>query len=1155
MQKSGKARLSPDTETKKALVELATVAWNDKNYNGKVSFTPSKKFRDKVQEFLGHDVSTVFITGSDVRHIKSHHSKSESQRGQIDVTPESISEIYDVVNDFDDATKERNDNKGNQNIMVVKADNGTSYAILIERGKKKAQVKTFYKTLKTSQMPDAKSPSFNAQSDSVKSSKKSIPQEERDSKPKYSLDASDNGNESFVQRVRNKISSLFDNSSPSMRRDKKITKLLSKLSGYRIAFGHLAKDSSDVFVDDLQKIIRSNHAYEWEKILPVVGKKIASNLKLDATPEMSNYIADWILTGALNNTSAEATEFAKAMRDNSAMFELLDAVRYTFKEIYDMTPLERVKSKIVSEQKKTFLQRLGFKGGLREEFVDDLRPIENMVERAIKESSPEVAKLIKESIDPYKAARLLRGKGGIADIMLYGTAKNLPKIRAALQEQYPNVKFEYLKTMEMIIDEAGGKKNLVDFEAFCLAKLTKEIHEHNRDNPNKKITTTFSEEDCDTIIKDGEEKFATAQQDLVRFSKTLLSMQYDAGLLTQKQYSKIIKKWKAYVPMARVFDENEDYDFYDSLQERTGSKRDIYSPIQKVIANTERFVRQAERNKAKLEIATLARFGGLGGIIAEVESAKPNVDNIIYFKENGKLKKLETPDVSIARAVNSLQKPSDAVWVTKVFKGIMAFMRAAYTSSNLDFVAGNIFRDSADAFIHNKYSGANPLTAMLSLWRRGLLGVIRRDADYYDWIANGGSQTSFVSEDVDYSQRAISDLTRGTRKERYLSKHFFSQVLDDIQKLAEYSEYATRLNTYKTAKDKLSVQRGAKATVTDKRLAALESREASIDFAKAGRSMRVVNQILLFSNAAVQGLALDFKTFNPNKFKTVQGRKEFFAAAFRMFMASVVPAALMFALNHSDDDRRKKYKNRPDWEKDTYWIFGDGFRIPKGMDLGIKLFSTLTDEFLGLVADNDPIETKRISKAIMDAAPSITATLITPAFEAYANFSIFRDAPIVPFREQKLPAHLQYDSGTSPVAKKVGELIDYSPRKIDYLISGYLGFMGRFFSGGTDELPMVRRFIFDPYKNPKVVKEYYEALDEQTKLFNDYKQTKKAPDGYDAKLYGRLKSAQKSMQQLSKLERKILEDEKFSADQRTAKLRELEQRRVALCEKVFKRAR
>lgn len=870
---------------------------------------------------------------------------------------------------------------------------------------------------------------------------------------------------------------------------------------------------------------------------------------------MGNYIAEWILTGALNNTSAEANEFAKAMRENPATFETLDAVREIFKEISDMTPLERIKSKIVSDRKKTFLQRLGFKGGLKEEFVDDLAPLEKMVDDAIKVSKPEVAKLIRQMIDPYKTARLLRGKGGIADVMLYGEAKDIGKIRAALQEQYPNVKFERFTTLEMIIDEAGGVKNLADFEAFCVAKQMKEIHEHNRKNPDKKLVTTFSEKDCDDVIKSGEEKFGAAQKDLVRFSKILLSMQYDSGLLTKAKFFSYLNAWKNYIPLARVFEENEDYDFFDSMQERTGSKREIYSPIQKVIANTTRFIAQAERNKAKLEIATLARCGGLGGIIAEVDSAKPNVDNIVYFKENGRLKKLETPDVSIARAVNSLQKPSDSVWVAKVFKGIMGFMRAAYTASNPDFAVGNIFRDFADSFIHNKFSSANPLTAMLDVWRRGLLGVIRRDADYFDWIVNGGSQTSFVSEDVDYAERAISDLTRGTRKQRYLSKNFFSQVLDDIQKLAEYSEYATRLNTYKTAKDKLAAQNGGKAAVTDKRLAALESRDASVDFARSGRSMRVVNKVLLFSNAAVQGLALDFKTFNPKKFKTAEGRKELFAAAFRMMTMSVLPAALMFALNHSDDDRRKKYKNRPDWEKDTYWIFGDGFRIPKGMDLGIRLFSALTDEFFAHVVDDDPFNSKRIAKTIRDAAPSITATIITPAFEAYTNYSIFRDAPIVPLREQKLPANLQFGAGTSPAAKFIGEKLNYSPRKIDYLISGYLGFMGRFFSGGTDELPMVRRFIFDPYKNPRIVKEYYEALDEQTKLFNEYKLTKKPPDGYDKALHGRLKSAQESMRKFSKLERKILEDPKLSADERTTKLHELEQRRVALCEKIFKRAR
>ena len=274
-----------------------------------------------------------------------------------------------------------------------------------------------------------------------------------------------------------------------------------------------------------------------------------------------------------------------------------------------------------------------------------------------------------------------------------------------------------------------------------------------------------------------------------------------------------------------------------------------------------------------------------------------------------------------------------------------------------------------------------------------------------------------------------------------------------------------------------------------------------------------------------------------------------------------MPALLLFAFNYSDDDRWKKYKNRPDWEKDTYWVFGDGVRIPKGVDLGIRLLSTLTDEFLGKIADNDPIEARRIAKVFRDAAPSIMPTIIEPAFEVWANYSYFRDAPIVPFREQNLPKHLQYGTSTSTVAKMFGEYTGASPRQVDYLINGYLGFLGRFFSGGSDEIPIARRFIFDPYKNPKIVKDYYEAYNEQEKLFNGYKLEReqgkkpKLPDDYDPALHKRLKAASETMRRISKREKLILEDPKLSSDERTEKLRELEQRRVALCEKVFQRAR
>lgn len=154
---------------KKALVDLAQKALQDKTVQGKVSFNPAQRLKEKMKELMGHDISEVFITADGMRHLRNHHGEDEEKRGQVNFKPEMAAEIYDVVNDFDSATKERDDNKGNQNVLVVRKGNGDSYVLLVERGKKKVEVKTFYKKTKASLMSDAKSPNLNAQSDSVKS--------------------------------------------------------------------------------------------------------------------------------------------------------------------------------------------------------------------------------------------------------------------------------------------------------------------------------------------------------------------------------------------------------------------------------------------------------------------------------------------------------------------------------------------------------------------------------------------------------------------------------------------------------------------------------------------------------------------------------------------------------------------------------------------------------------------------------------------------------------------------------------------------------------------------------------------------------------------------------------------------------------------------
>lgn len=171
------------------------------------------------------------MTADDLRHIRNDHGANEEKRGQVNVTAETVSRIYDTVNDFDEASIQHSDKLGNKKMMVVRSRENDSVAILIERGKRKAEVKTFYEhEKKTSSVFDAHSPERNVRNDPKKSSSiPSVPQEEEngnglpapENSAKFSVDMradiADNGdreskavfgkylNDGIMQAVRDRV--------------------------------------------------------------------------------------------------------------------------------------------------------------------------------------------------------------------------------------------------------------------------------------------------------------------------------------------------------------------------------------------------------------------------------------------------------------------------------------------------------------------------------------------------------------------------------------------------------------------------------------------------------------------------------------------------------------------------------------------------------------------------------------------------------------------------------------------------------------------------------------------------------------------------------------------------------------------------------------
>ncbi|MBR3746260.1 MAG: hypothetical protein IKN27_04795, partial [Selenomonadaceae bacterium] len=91
-----------------------------------------------------------------------------------------------------------------------------------------------------------------------------------------------------------------------------------------------------------------------------------------------------------------------------------------------------------------------------------------------------------------------------------------------------------------------------------------------------------------------------------------------------------------------------------------------------------------------------------------------------------------------------------------------------------------------------------------------------------------------------------------------------------------------------------------------------------------------------------------------------------------------------------------------------------------------------------------------------------------------------------------------------------------------------------------------------PYTNPRVLTEFYEKLDEQTKFHNEFKLTKKRPEGYDHNLYTRLKKANDEMKKFAKSERKIIEDPNLDFDVRDERRKKLQKRRTEPAERALR---
>ncbi|HUT61168.1 MAG TPA: LPD38 domain-containing protein, partial [Phycisphaerae bacterium] len=734
--------------------------------------------------------------------------------------------------------------------------------------------------------------------------------------------------------------------------------------------------------------------------------------------------------------------------------------------------LENIKARIDKTPGDNWLAKLRKKVGeitttkVYARAFDELHPL-NKAMRAI---SGAVGRPLKTVEDAYKQGRLFAGQLGKAHHMLeFGMLRfnDRSPVGPGLRE---------------ILKPHG--KELDNLEAYTVAVRTIELE-------GRGIKSGMPLEDAKVVAKHFAPKFEAARKQLVTYNHQLLQYLRDSGVITKESYDLMVEANKDHVPFWRVFEETTEQGKssgspFVAINRIVGSDRKIHPPLESIIKNTYTFVRLAEKSNVidtlvravemapHLGIAKKAEekarpvrvsVGEQRKMIKDIASGKefsqertkafqemvednftvfrqstmrPKDNQIIRFNE-GKRELWEVPK-DIAEAIEAMD-PAAANFLMRTLALPASSLRAGAVLSP-DFMARNPLRDTFIAFLQ---SDARFIPVLDSLG--GAMMRAGKTQAYKDWLRGGGAMAELVSLDRAYLQKNVRQIA-GQTNLMDIPRNLATDPLAPLQALSAGGEQMTRLGVIARdlskspildAMRELRARRKGKPweapVISRERLesAALNSREATLDFARKGTYGRQLNMIYAFSNARAQGYDKMFRTIKDHPGRTMV----------RGFVAFAIPSMILRIMNEDEEG----FDGIARWIKDTHWVWPtrdeDGkqqwHKYPKHHEWG-PLFGTLPEKVVegmmpviefkdggGVDVDITRYDTSGFDDFMSDMMSqgfgSILPNFFEPMVEQSTNYNYFRNAPLIPAdREIAFPI-AQDTIYTTPLSKKLGAIL------------------------------------------------------------------------------------------------------------------------------------
>lgn len=557
------------------------------------------------------------------------------------------------------------------------------------------------------------------------------------------------------------------------------------------------------------------------------------------------------------------------------------------------------------------------------------------------------------------------------------------------------------------------------------------------------------------LIQDLAPQYEAIAQQVNQYSRKLLDYAVKSGLIDEKLAKGLVEKYPEYVPLNRIFSELEQPNFRGTgkgvaslsrqtvVQKLQGSEREIRSPIESLLLKTQDAFSQGERNIAAKQLASYKSLPGFEGLIKEVDAGS-RAPHSFSFIDNG-VKKTYATTREIEAAAKALNVEQMGI-LGKIISTPTRMLQLGATGLNIPFVVTNVVKDEVTGFVNSnraaKTSILNPANYV-----KALFSAVKHDELYKDLVRNAGGGTSF-----DIARDAPNLSIAKIRSPKMYTVRHPLELLRTIENLVGRGEELGRIKNFEGTRQAL-LKEGR--TLQDANLLGGQAaRENTANFARRGSFGRVINWMIPFFNAGIQGSRQMVRSFQNAPAQT----------STKVAATIFTPIAVATVWNLSDPQRKQIYADIPQHEKENNIILippdvtqdergrYNVIKIP--LPPGLSNLGTIVRRALETTQGLDAIKFGEIATNLITAGTSVDVTsgnklastftpqLAKPLVESTTNTNLFTGQRIIPDYMKNRPAELQTRPGVTPIATGIGKLLNVSPLMVENFAQTQLGGLG-----------------------------------------------------------------------------------------------------------------